>query len=148
MSKILVVDDDTSILKVLKMRLEASGYDVSVAASIGEALKAAKDTTFDLALLDYKLGDGNGVELMEKLQPMMPRIQIIILTAYGTIENAVKAMKQGAYTYLTKPFDDAQLMLQVKNCLERATYQKKSKHFEIWFQINWDSKILSVEAIQ
>ncbi len=125
MSKILVVDDDTSIVKVLKMRLEASGYDVSAASSIGEALKVAKDTTFDLALLDYKLGDGNGVELMEKLQPMMPRIQIIILTAYGTIENAVKAMKQGAYTYLTKPFDDAQLMLQVKNCLEKSNLSKE-----------------------
>ncbi|MCD4718918.1 MAG: sigma-54 dependent transcriptional regulator [Desulfobacula sp.] len=125
MNKILIVDDDASILKVLKMRLEAGGYDVSMAVSMKEAIQIAKNSIFDLALLDYKLGDGNGVMLMEELKAIMPQIQVIILTAFGTIGNAVDAMKKGAFTYLTKPFDDAELMHQVKNCLEKSSLSRE-----------------------
>ncbi|MBU1196357.1 MAG: sigma-54 dependent transcriptional regulator [Proteobacteria bacterium] len=125
MNKILVVDDDPSILTVLEMRLEAGGYDVLMAASVKEALSVARENAFDLALLDYKLGDGNGIELMEKLKEMMPLLQVIILTAYGTIQNAVTAMEKGAYTYLAKPFDDEQLMFQIKSCMEKSRLSRE-----------------------
>ncbi|MCP4022613.1 MAG: sigma-54-dependent Fis family transcriptional regulator [Desulfobacteraceae bacterium] len=125
MNRILVVDDDASILKVLKMRLEAEGFDVWMALGMEDAIQIAQDTLFDLALLDFKLEDGNGVILMEKLKSIMPEIQVIILTAYGTIENAVSAMDKGAFTYLTKPFDDTELMIQVKNCLEKSRLSRE-----------------------
>ncbi|MFH2060312.1 MAG: sigma-54 dependent transcriptional regulator [Pseudomonadota bacterium] len=125
MNKILIVDDDASILKVLKMRLEAGGYDVSMALSMADAIQIAQDAIFDLALLDYKLEDGNGVMLMKELKTLMPQIQVIILTAFGTIKNAVEAMDKGAFTYLTKPFDDAELMLQVKSCLEKSSLSRE-----------------------
>lgn len=125
MNKILVVDDDPSILTVLKIRLEAGGYDVLMAASVKEALSVAQENSFDLALLDYKLGDGNGIDLMEKLKGMMPLLQVIILTAYGTIQNAVTAMEKGAYTYIAKPFDDEQLMFQIKSCMEKSRLSRE-----------------------
>lgn len=125
MSKLLIVDDDPSILTVLKMRLEAGGYEVTMADSIANGLERAQEEVFDLALLDYKLGDGTGIELMEKLREIIPRIQVIILTAYGTIQNAVSAMEKGAYTYLTKPFDDTELMQQIKNCLEKSRLSRE-----------------------
>ncbi len=125
MSRLLIVDDDPSILTVLKMRLEAGGYEICMAASVKEALEIAQDEVFDMALLDYKLGDGNGIMLMEKLQEFMPQLQVIILTAYGTIQNAVAAMEKGAYTYLTKPFDDTELMAQIENCLEKSRLSRE-----------------------
>lgn len=128
MSDILVVDDDTSIVKVLSLRLEAGGHNVSVAGSIKEALALANNASFDLALLDYKLGDGNGIMLMQELKKIIPGLQIIILTAYGTIKNAVRAMEKGAFTYITKPFDDTELMLQVKNGLEKNSLQREVKN--------------------
>lgn len=125
MNRILIVDDDASILKVLKLRLEAGGYAVFTAMGMEEAVAAAKESVFDLALLDYKLDDGNGITLMEELKSVIPELQVIILTAHGTIKNAVAAMEKGAFTYLTKPFDDAELMLQVKNCLEKSSLSRE-----------------------
>ncbi|THB79486.1 MAG: sigma-54-dependent Fis family transcriptional regulator [Desulfobacteraceae bacterium] len=150
MSKILIVDDDASILTVLRFRLEAGGYDVSMALSCQEALKIArKHPVFDLALLDYKLGDGNGVELMEKLQGIIPSIQAIILTAYGTIDTAVDAMKKGAFTYLTKPFDDTELMLQVKNCLEKKNLTREVENLRsmVSDQLGFENIICKSESM-
>lgn len=125
MNKILIVDDDNAILTVLKMRLESLDYEVDVASSFNQALEVARGQSFDLALLDYKLGDGNGIDLMAELKTMIPELQAIILTAYGTIQNAVKAMEKGAFTYLTKPFDDDDLMQQISNCLEKSRLSRE-----------------------
>ncbi|MHC4307928.1 MAG: response regulator, partial [Planctomycetota bacterium] len=115
MNKILVVDDDQNILNVIKLRLEANNYRVTTALQAEAAVKIAKNKTFDLALVDLKLASKSGIELMEDILQIDPEMPIIILTAYGTIENAVQAMKKGAYSYLTKPFDDQELLLQIKN---------------------------------
>ena len=105
MNKILVVDDDQNILNVIKLRLEANNYRVAATLQAEAAVKIAKNKTFDLALVDFMLGSKNGIELMENLHQVDPEMPIIILTAHGTINNAVQAMKKGAYSYLTKPFD-------------------------------------------
>lgn len=128
MNKILVVDDDASILKVLKMRLEADGFLVTEKKNGKDAISISKKETFDMALLDYKLDGENGIDLMEKLLKINSEMPIIILTAYGTIETAVEAMKRGAHSYLTKPFDDAELILQVNNCLEKSKLSKEVKN--------------------
>jgi two-component system, NtrC family, response regulator GlrR len=123
--KILVVDDDQSILTLMKMRMEVEGYEVIATASPEEALENARESVFDLALLDYRLGGKSGVALMEDLLKINPEMPIIILTAYGSIEGAVEAMKRGAYGYLTKPFDFDGLLLQIKHCAEKSRLCKE-----------------------
>ena len=103
--KILVVDDDKNLLELAKTRLTASNYDVIVAAGYDEALEAANAQNFDLAIVDLRLADVDGMTLMEKLHALYPDIPVIILTGHASVEGAVEAMKRGAYTYLTKPFD-------------------------------------------
>ena len=130
MEKILVVDDDHSILKVIRMRLEAEGYQVTTAIHADKAVNLAKEDLFDFALVDLKLNGKDGIELMENLHQINPEMPVIILTAYGTINSAVKAMKKGAYSYLTKPFDHEELLLQAKNCLERSRLTKEVKNLK------------------
>ena len=127
MGKILVVDDDVNILKVIKLRLEAEGYQVTTAGKAKAALKLANDNVFDFALVDLKLNGINGIQLMENLHQLNPEMPVIILTAYGTIKSAVEAMRKGAYSYLTKPFNDDELLIQTKNCLEKTKLTKEIK---------------------
>jgi len=117
---ILVVDDDKNILKVIKMRLEATGFSIKTADQMDEAIEIATDHVFDLALLDLKLAKQSGIDLMEKLHQINPELPIIILTAYGTIESAVEAIQKGATSYLTKPFDYQELLDKINNCLEAS----------------------------
>ena len=127
MSKILVVDDDNNILKVIKMRLEAEGYQVTTANKANTAMALANDEVFDFALVDLKLNGTNGIQLMESLHQLNPEMPVVILTAYGTIKSAVEAMRKGAYSYLTKPFNYDELLLQTKNCLEKTKLTKEIK---------------------
>ncbi len=127
MNKILVVDDDQNILNVINLRLEANNYRVATTLQAEAAVKIAKNKSIDLALVDFKLADKNGIELMNELHQIDPELPIIILTAYGTITNAVQAMKKGAYSYLTKPFDDQELLLQIKNGLEKRELSNEVK---------------------
>jgi two-component system response regulator GlrR len=116
--KILVVDDDRSILELVKMRLESENYEVVTSFREEDALEAVKGQVFDLSIVDLQLAHRDGVSLMEEFHLVLPEMPVIILTAYGTIESAVEAMKRGAYSYLTKPFDPRDLLLQIDRALE------------------------------
>ncbi len=116
--KILVVDDDRNLLELLKMRLESANYEVTTAAKEEEAIEAVKNSVFDLSIVDLQLLRQDGISLMEEFHLILPDMPVIILTAYGSIESAVEAMKRGAYSYLTKPFDDQDLLLQIERALE------------------------------
>jgi two-component system, NtrC family, response regulator GlrR len=116
--KILVVDDDQSILELVKMRLESEDYEVSISFREEDALEAVKGRVFDLSIVDLQLAHRDGISLMEEFHLILPEMPVIILTAYGTIESAVEAMKRGAYSYLTKPFDPRDLLFQIKRALE------------------------------
>ena len=115
---ILVVDDDPAILELLRMRLESARYQVTTAQREEEAISAVKGQTFDLSIVDLKLGRKDGISLMEEIHSMSPEMPIIILTAHGTIESAVEAMRKGAYSYLTKPFEPRDLFFQIEKALE------------------------------
>ncbi|RLC31463.1 MAG: two-component system response regulator GlrR [Deltaproteobacteria bacterium] len=127
MEKILVVDDDQNVLKVIKMRLEARGYEITTATDTEKSVNMARAEVFDLALVDLKLGEEDGIALMEALHQINPEMPIIIFTAYGTIENAVEAMKKGAYGYLTKPFDYNDLLAEIKDCTAKSRLSKEIK---------------------
>ena len=125
--KILVVDDDQNILKVIRMRLVSGGYYVTSVTGAESALKLAEKEPFDLALIDLKLNGQDGVQLMENIHHINPHIPVIILTAHGTINSAVHAMKKRAYSYLTKPFDGHELLQLINNCLEKSRLSKEVK---------------------
>ena len=119
-AKILIVDDDRNLLGLIKMRLESSGYAVMTALTEQEAKAAVAGNTFDLAIVDLQLGEQDGISLMEDLHKISHGMPVIILTAHGSIESAVEAMKRGATTYLTKPFDARELVLHIERALERG----------------------------
>jgi len=120
MENILVVDDDRNILNVIQMRLEAQGYRVFKALDSKQALKYTHTNEVDLALVDLKLKDEDGIDLMGELHKIDPDVPVIILTAHGSIGSAVVAMKKGASNYLTKPFEHQELLMQIESCLEKS----------------------------
>ncbi len=126
--KILVIDDDANILEVVRMRLKSWGYYVTVAKDGLEAKAAVSNTTFDLAIIDLRLSEEDGIELMEEITRHHPDLPVIILTAHGSIESAVEAMRKGAYSYLTKPFHNEDLSLHVKNALEKRHLAREVEH--------------------
>jgi len=128
--KILVVDDEKNFLELLNFRLETENYHVTTTMNAEHAYKYAKDISFDLALIDLKLDGDDGIELMQKIHNITPDMPVIILTAHGTIKNAVDAMQRGAYNYLTKPFDHRDLLLQIKNGLEKNNLSKEVKRLK------------------
>ena len=117
-AKLLVVDDDRNLLEIIKMRLESLDYEVTAVRDEEDAKQAVTTQVFDLAVIDLQLANQDGISLMEEIHLMSPDLPAIILTAHGSIESAVEAMKRGAYTYLTKPFDARELSLHVDRALE------------------------------
>jgi two-component system, NtrC family, response regulator GlrR len=128
--KILVVDDDRSLIEVLKVRVESAGYEVTTALKEETAIAANKEQVFDLAIIDLQLDGTNGITLMQKLHLVIPELPVIILTAHGSIESAVQAMKQGAYSYVTKPFNARDLLLQVEKALENRVLKNEIRRLK------------------
>src|SRR5262245_18071270 len=95
--KILVVDDDVNLLELVKIRLESAGYDVAAVLESADAVAAVRTQPFELDLIDLMLSDRDGISLMEEFHRVNPDLPAIILTAHGTIESAVEAMRKGAY---------------------------------------------------
>jgi two-component system, NtrC family, response regulator GlrR len=125
--KILVVDDDRNLLELARMRLESANYEVATALAEEQAMDSIKEQAFDLAIVDLQLAKQDGISLMQQLHDVNPEIPVIILTAYGTIESAVEAMKKGAYGYLTKPFEARELLFQIEKALENRRLNSEVK---------------------
>jgi two-component system, NtrC family, response regulator GlrR len=116
--QILVVDDDRGLLTLMKARLEAAGYEVTLTGDGHEALNVAQEETFNVAIIDLKMEAMDGITLLERLLEIQPNLPVIILTAYGTIAGAVEATKKGAYDFLTKPFDAKDLLYRLQKATE------------------------------
>ena len=121
--KILVVDDETKMLRVLELHLEGAGYDVVKAPSAEKALEVLdaspnSDGNFVLALTDLRLPGLDGLELLKRLNRDRPSLPVIVMTAFGSIETAVAAMKAGASDYILKPFSLEDLMITIERVLE------------------------------
>ncbi|MDP1767703.1 MAG: sigma-54 dependent transcriptional regulator [Nitrospirota bacterium] len=114
---ILVVDDEEGLLHLVKMRLTAMGFAVTGCTSGRDAIASAKSNRFDLVITDLRLGNEDGLDVTEELLRMQPGLPVIILTAHGSIPNAVEAMQRGAFGYLTKPFDDKELKAKIEEGL-------------------------------
>jgi len=115
---ILVIEDKESMLDMLKQTLEAEGYEVIPARDGAEGIKKLSDQRIGLVLTDLKLPKKDGFEVLKAAKEEDPLLPVIVMTAFGTIETAVKAVKQGAYDFLTKPFDTDHLLVLIKRALD------------------------------
>jgi two-component system NtrC family response regulator len=118
MDTILVVDDETNYLTVMEALLGEAGYEVLTAPSAIEAVKIAADSDLDLVLTDMKMPKMSGIELLDQLQRLYPDLPVIIMTAFGTVEKAVTAMKKGAFDYILKPFKNDEILVTIAKALE------------------------------
>ncbi len=119
MARILVVDDETSMQEFLEILLHREGYDVAVCGSANEAILALESDDFDLVLSDIQMPGMTGLELLDHVKSTSPDTLLVLITAYGTTESAVEAMKHGAYDYLTKPCSVDEIRLVVEKALEK-----------------------------
>ncbi|HYO13361.1 MAG TPA: sigma-54 dependent transcriptional regulator, partial [Thermoanaerobaculia bacterium] len=118
MANILIVDDERPIRRILSVLLAERRHRVTDAGSGEEALAALPEAKPDLVLLDLKLPGIDGLETLKRLRALDPRLDVVMMTAHGTISSAVEAMRRGAYDYLTKPFDNDELLMIVDRALE------------------------------
>jgi len=119
-SRILVVDDEAPQLEILRLILGSEGYEVATAASGRAALAALRREPFEVVLSDLKMPDLSGIALLEQILHEQPGACVVLMTAHGSIDSAVEAMRKGAFDYLTKPLDREDLLLAVSRAAERT----------------------------
>jgi two-component system, NtrC family, response regulator HydG len=118
MPKILIVDDQRNMRTTLAMMLRGSGYEVEEAQDGNEGVERGATGAFDLVLTDLRMGTKDGIEVLRAIKDAQPMTEVIVMTAYGTIESAVEAMRLGAYDYIQKPFTEQELTVKVDKALE------------------------------
>jgi two-component system response regulator AtoC len=124
---LLVVDDDAAMRELLASLFREQGYPVKEAASADEALEQARDLEFDAVLSDIKMPGRSGIEMVGELRRIRPDTPIVLMTAFGSIDSAVEAMRAGAFDYITKPFEPEAVLLTVERALERRALEEENR---------------------
>ena len=119
-ARILVVDDEEHVRRVLSLMLAGEGYQVVTAAGGREALERFQDEVFDLVILDLRMPDLDGLEVLSRLRAAEPDQTVVMITAYASVDTALTAMKRGAFDYIGKPFQEEEILAVVAKALERA----------------------------
>jgi DNA-binding response OmpR family regulator len=119
--RLLLVDDEVGYLEVLSKRLSRRGFEVTAARSGAEAIRALRDRDFDLAVVDLKMEDIDGIELLKILRQMLPGLKVIMLTGHGSERAARDGLSQGAFDYLMKPVDLELLVARIHAALQRTS---------------------------
>jgi DNA-binding NtrC family response regulator len=123
---VLIIDDELEIRESLQTLLEFEGYEVEAAANGAQGLSQLGERPFDLVLLDLALPDRNGIELLPEIRAVDPQISVIMITAYGTVEDAVRAMQSGATNFLQKPWDNEKLLADVRAAVARRRAEEEN----------------------
>jgi two-component system, NtrC family, response regulator PilR len=126
--KILVVDDERGMCHILKRMLSDEGYSVDTAGNGEEALHFILEEDYIVAMLDIRMPGINGLQLLSKIKEQSPDTAVIMMTAYGTVDTAVAAMKKGAYEYITKPFNNDEVLHIISNAVERNRLLDRTKY--------------------
>ncbi len=126
MGSVLIIDDEAAIRESLETLLVLEGYAVDSAASGEEGIARIGERSFDLVLLDLALPDRNGIDLLAELRVQDPQLSIIMITAYGTVENAVRAMQSGAVNFIQKPWDNEKLLADVRAAVARHRAEEEN----------------------
>jgi DNA-binding NtrC family response regulator len=127
--RLLLVDDDDDLRQTVATRLRRQGMNVLEADSGPEALARASQSRCDVAVLDLHMPGMSGLELLERLKAQQPDLEVLLLTAFGSVETAVQAMKRGAYDYLTKPFPVAELEVHVQKAYEKVQLARRERQW-------------------
>ncbi len=124
-ARILIVDDDENIRKVLATILEDEGYNVDLVENAKKAIEKTKRNFYNLALIDIRLPDMEGTELLTKVKDSTPKMRKIIITGYPTLQNAIEAVNKGADAYVLKPFDMEKVLRTIKEQLKMQYEEKR-----------------------
>src|SRR2546429_5791091 len=123
---VLIIDDEVGIRESLQTLLELEGYDVQTAANGEQGIARLGDRPFDLVLLDLALPDRNGIDLLSEIRAHAPQLSVIMITASGTVENAVQAMQSGAANFVQKPWDNEKLLADVRAAIARRRVEEEN----------------------
>jgi len=115
---ILLVDDDLELCELLTLRLTAKGYQLALAHDVKSALHRIERDRFDAVLLDLRLGSEDGFAVLDGIAKRTPDVPVVVVTAHGTIDTAVEAMRRGAYGFVTKPFHDLDLLQKISHAVD------------------------------
>lgn len=147
---ILIIDDEESIRTVLDIFFKKNGYTVDTGGTLEEAYHLMSEHVYDVVISDMKMAGGNdGLRVLERVKESHPETEVIIMTAHGSIENAVLAMKRGAFNYVTKPFDNQELGILVERALERKdiTLQNIALREEVKKKLSYEFIIGASESM-
>jgi DNA-binding NtrC family response regulator len=131
--RILVVDDEKSVTGAMRLILSQEGYTVETAGSSAEALACLKNQPFDLAFLDLRLPDATGIDLLTQVKTDLPDIEVILMTAHGSLEITIEAIKRGAFYYLEKPFTPDQVLMLVQRALQFQGLRRQNRALKSTF---------------
>lgn len=141
MDSLLIIDDEKSLLDVLSLMFKKEGYEVKTAASGAEALDILTNNAIDLVITDIRMPHLSGMEILKYVKENQPETPVIVITAYGSIQQAVEALKAGALDYIVKPFDIEELKILVARALSASTLNSKISSSKKTSKINTNSKI-------
>jgi DNA-binding NtrC family response regulator len=125
--RMLIVDDESSITDALELIMRENGYDALSAGSAAEAVALLRDSPFDVVFTDLKLPDADGIELLAKIKESAPATEVILMTAHGSLEVTIDAIKKGAYYYIEKPFTPDQAIMLAARALELARVREENR---------------------
>ena len=126
--RLLVVDDEVNLRAVLKGLLEREGYSVDEAGDGKAALEKARTRSYAAVLTDLRMPEMDGAQLLDALRKEQPEIPVVLLTAHGTVQTAVDAMRRGAFDFLTKPFDQAELAQVLERAIASRMVRRRDVH--------------------
>ncbi|MGE5549228.1 MAG: sigma-54-dependent transcriptional regulator [Bacteroidota bacterium] len=132
--KILIVDDDLGMRETLEAVLREDGYQVETAGDGAQAIRSVKGKAFDVILLDVRMPDASGLDVLTQVKRILPEAAVIMMTAYGTVKTAVEAVKNGAYDFLTKPFELDEVRLSIGKVLELQQLTRENKELRAMLQ--------------
>jgi DNA-binding NtrC family response regulator len=124
-ARILIVDDDENIRKALATILEEEGYQVDSAENAKQAIEKTNKNFYNLALIDIRLPDMEGIELLTKMRDTTPKMRKVIITGYPTLQNAIEAVNKGADAYIVKPFDIDEILKTIREQLKKQEDEKR-----------------------
>ncbi len=129
-ANIIVLDDEPNIVEVILARLDLSGFNARGFTKADNALEALKQEDYSVLLTDLKMPDMDGMEVMKRAKEIDPDLEVILFTAYGSIEGAVEAMKHGAHDYIVKPFEAIELIAKIESAIEKRALKQRVQYLE------------------
>lgn len=129
-ARILIVDDESNITGALELILSEEGYEIKTASSVAQAIELLREHIFDLVFTDLRLPDASGIDLLSQVKKDHPETEVVLMTAHGSLDVTIEAIKKGAYYYLEKPFTPDQVLMLIRRTLEFAAVRQENQNLK------------------